>query len=81
MFTADSVDTRVRVERLENIIAIVLPRRLFWRLWWSPPPALIADLWAEALRMRRVSSVGVRSPIESRCRGVKTEVGGTSSGA
>ena len=68
----------MRVERLENIIAMVLPRRLFWRLWCNPPPDLMVDLWAEALRMRVVSSMGVRSAIESRCLGAKGEVGGVS---
>lgn len=73
--TAASVDTRVRVERLEKVRAIVWPRREFWiagGIW----PDLTAALWDEALRIRAVSSWGERSAIESRWRGAKGEVGG-----
>lgn len=63
---APSVETRVRVDRLENIIAIV----------WFEREDLRGDLlermccwWIEALLISVCSSVGVRSAIESRCRG------------
>jgi hypothetical protein len=77
MFTAASVETRVLVERLENMIAIVLPRRLFERLGGNDSPDLSADLCAEALRMSVVSSAGVRSAIVRRWRGANGEVGRT----
>ena len=71
--TAASVLTRVLVERFENIIAIVLPRREFWR-FEGMEPDFTAALWVEALRTRVVSSRGVRSAIERRWRGAKGEV-------
>ena len=39
-------------------------------------PDLMARLWEEALRTRVANSVGVRSAMESRCRGAKGEVAG-----
>jgi hypothetical protein len=73
--TAASVETRVRVERLENVSATVLPRSEFW-MEGGVCPDLTAFLWDEALRIRVVSSWGVRSAIERRCRGAKGEVWG-----
>lgn len=73
--TAASVETRVRVERLLNIIATVLPERAPWRLV-GVVPDLMAALEDEALRTRVVSSVGVRSAMERRWRGAKGEVRG-----
>lgn len=61
--------------RLLNIIATVLPVREPRRVLGTEPD-LMAVLWEEALRTRVVSSVGVRSAIESKCRGAKGEVGG-----
>lgn len=73
--TAASVETRVRVERLLNIIAMVLPERAPWS-WGGVVPDLMAVLEEEALRTRVVSSVGVRSAMERRWRGAKGEVSG-----
>lgn len=72
--TAASVETRVRVERLLNIIATVFPERAPWRLWGTPDPDLMEVLEEDALRMRVVSSAGVRSAMERRWRGAKGEV-------
>ena len=72
---ADSVLTRVRVERLVNIMAIFLPRSDAWRCFGSGWPDLMADLWADALRMSFVSSAGVRSAVERKWRGANGEVG------
>lgn len=72
---APSVLTRVRVERLLNIIATVWSRSLCWRLEGTEPD-LTADLWEEALRTSWVSSCGVRSAMERRWRGAKGEVCG-----
>jgi hypothetical protein len=71
--TAASVETRVRVLRLLNIIATVLPDREP-RRFLGTEPDLMALLWDEALRTRTVSSVGVRSAIDSKWRGANGEV-------
>ena len=63
---ADSVLTRVRVERLENSIATVLPRSAVFRLGGGLAVDFSVVLWAEALRIRVVSSWGVRSAMERR---------------
>lgn len=73
--TAASVETRVRVERLLNIIATVLPVREPWREGGMEPD-LMAVLWEAALRTKVVNSVGVRSAMERRWRGAKGEVCG-----
>lgn len=75
METAASVLTRVRVERLVNIRAIVWARSLSLRLEGIEPD-LTAVLFAEALRTRVTSSCGVRSEMERKCRGEKGEGGG-----
>lgn len=66
--TAASVDTRVRVERLLNIIATAWPLN-FALMAKGTSPAFMEVLWEEALRTRCVSSVGVRSAIERKWRG------------
>jgi hypothetical protein len=63
--TAASVETRVRVERLLNIMATVLPVKLL-RMFLGMDPDLMEVLWEEALRTRVVSSLGVRSAMESK---------------
>src|SRR6266536_5459598 len=73
--TAASVDTRVRVLRLLNIIVTVLPVRAPSKFLGTEPD-LMEVLWEEALRMRVVSSAGERSAMERRCRGAKGEVCG-----
>src|SRR5690554_4752234 len=65
--TAASVDTRVRVERFENINATVLPSMGPWRLEASPD--LMAFLALAALRTSEESSSLERSPIERKCLG------------
>lgn len=73
--TAASVETRVRVLRLLNIIATLLPEREL-RRFEGMEPDLMAVLWEEALRTRVVNSEGVRSAIERRCRGANGDVEG-----
>lgn len=63
--TAASVETRVRVDRLLNIIATVLPESAPWRCE-GVEPDLMAVLEEDALRTRVVSSLGVRSAMERR---------------
>lgn len=75
MTTAPSVDIRVRVLRLLNIMATVLPVRAP-RRFFGIEPDLMARLWEWALRTRLVSSVGVRSAMDRRWRGAKGEVAG-----
>ena len=72
--TAASVDTRVRVDRLENIKAIVFPANapcsedgMF--------PDLIASFALDAWRTSVESSLGVRSAMDRKCRGANGEVG------
>lgn len=71
--TAASVDTRVRVLRLLNVIATVFPVN-------APSndlgidPDLMACLCEEAFRINVVSSAAVRSAIDRRCRGANGEV-------
>ena len=67
--------TLVRVLRLLNIIATVLPARAP-RRDLGIEPDLIACLWEWALRTRVVNSVEERSAIDRRDRGAKGEVGG-----
>jgi len=57
------------------MMAIVWAKSLSFKLDGSEPD-LTADLLAEALRTRAVSSWGVRSEMERKCRGAKGEVGG-----
>lgn len=73
--TAASVLTRVRVLRLLNIRAMVLPESLPARAA-GVTPDLMAVLWDEALLRRVLNSVGVRSAIERRCLGANGEVSG-----
>jgi len=73
--TAPSVDILVRVLRLLNIMATVLPVRAP-RRFFGIEPDLMARLWEWALRTRLVSSVGVRSAMDIRWRGAKGEVAG-----
>lgn len=74
---APSVDTLVRVLRLLKVIATVFPANAPRRVCGtSPVPDLIAVLCWWALRTSEVSSAGVRSAMESRCRGAKGDVGG-----
>jgi hypothetical protein len=74
---APSVETRVRVLRLLNVIATVFPANAPRRVWGtSPVPDLMAVLCWCALRTSVVSSAGVRSAMESRCRGANGDVGG-----
>lgn len=74
---APSVETLVRVLRLLKVMATVLPANAPRReCGTSPVPDLMAVLWLCALRTSVVSSAGVRSAIESRCRGAKGDVGG-----
>ena len=70
-----SVLTLVRVERLFIMMAIVWPARAFW-ITAGVEPDLTEDLMEEALRIRVVSSAGVRSAIERRWRGAKGESSG-----
>lgn len=60
---------------MENMIAIVLLRREV-ESEGDRVPDLMAVLWAAALRTRVVSSPGVRSAIDRRCRGANGEVWG-----
>lgn len=75
--TAPSVDTLVRVLRLLKVMATVLPANAVRKLCGiSPVPDLTSSLCLWALRTRVVSSAGVKSAVESRCRGANGEVGG-----
>lgn len=75
MTTAPSVETRVRVLRLLKVMATVLPdNELDSDIGMEPD--LIACLREAALRTRVVSSAGVRSDIERRCRGANGDVEG-----
>jgi hypothetical protein len=73
--TAPSVETRVRVLLLLNASATVLPERAFW-INDGVLPDFMAFLREAALRTRVVSSWGVRSAMERRCRGANGEVCG-----
>lgn len=75
MVTAASVDTRVLVLLLLNIIATVFPERLPRRVFGTELD-LRACLWEYALRTRVANSAGDRSAIERRCRGANGETGG-----
>ena len=75
MVMAPSVETRVRVLRLLNSIAMLLRARES-RSEVDIDPLLWAFLCEEALRMRVVSSEGLRSLIEVKCRGAKGDVVG-----
>lgn len=72
---AASVETRVRVERLENMIAIVLPVREV-DSERGVRPDLMDSLCERAFWTSFVNSAGVRSAIERRWRGAKGEVFG-----
>lgn len=61
--------------RLLNVRATVCPVNEPAR-FLGIEPFLIACLCEDALRIRVVSSVGVRSAIERKCLGAKGEVGG-----
>jgi hypothetical protein len=63
------------VLRLLNIKAMVLLESLPARAA-GVVPDLMATLWEDALLMRMLNSVGVRSAIERRCRGANGEVSG-----
>lgn len=65
----------MRVERLLNIIAMVLPAKLLSKCVGMAPD-LREVLCEEAFRTRVVSSLGVRSAIERKWRGAKGEVWG-----
>lgn len=65
---APSVETRVRVERLLNIMATVWPARAVLLALSLESEATWA-LLAAALRMRAVNSLVVRSLMEVRWRG------------
>lgn len=65
MVTADSVETRVRVLRLENGMAITLPVSEL-RSEVGTAPDLSAILCECAERTRVVNSEGVRSAMERR---------------
>ena len=71
--TAASVDTRVLVLRLLNIMATVLPLRApssgFGGCSPAAKAAFTAALWEEALRTSLVNSAGVRSAMDRRCLG------------
>jgi hypothetical protein len=73
--TAASVDTRVRVDLLENIKATVLPANVPCREA-GMYPALIACFACAACRTRVESSFDVRSAMERKCRGAKGDVDG-----
>lgn len=73
--TAPSVETRVRVLRLLNMRATVLPKSALGRCA-GVLPDLIEALYVAALRTRVVSSAVERSAMERKCRGAKGEVGG-----
>lgn len=70
---AASVETRVRVERFENMIAIVWPFMEVERES-GVSPDLMDSLCDRAFWTRVVSSAGVRSAMDRRCRGEKGEV-------
>ena len=72
---APSVDTRVLVDRLENIIAMVLPARDDAR-FCDTKPDFIALLCKAALRIKVFSSVLERSLIDKKWRGAKGEIWG-----
>ena len=66
--TAASVETRVRVLRLLNIMATVLPvREVVSDV--GALPALTACLRVAALRTKAVNSLGVNSLMDMRCLG------------
>ena len=67
--------TRVRVLRLLNIIATLLPARLPSK-FLGIDPDLMAVLWKEALRTSCVNSAADRSAIDRRCRGAKGDIWG-----
>jgi len=63
--TAASVDTRVRVDRFEKLIAIVRRASEFCRVDGMSPD-LRAVLWLIAFVTRAVNSAGVRSAMDKR---------------
>jgi hypothetical protein len=70
---AASVDTRVRVDLLANVMAIVWPLREVDRDN-GVSPDLIASLCERAFWTSVVNSSGVRSAIDRRWRGANGEV-------
>ena len=72
--TAASVETLVLVLSLLKIIAIVLPVKDPDNLSRTCPDLMVC-LYENALATSLVSSKGLRSAIESRCRGAKGEFG------
>lgn len=75
MTTAASVETRVLVLRLLNVMATVFPVKVP-NNEVGIAPDLTACLWEWALRTRAVSSEEERSAMERRWRGANGEVGG-----
>lgn len=73
---AASVETRVRVERLDIIIATVWPARDVARGRGVALVDFIEFLWATAFRIKVVSSGVDRSARDMRCRGANGEVAG-----
>ena len=72
---APSVDTLVRVLRLLKVMATVFPASApRSECGISPVAPLIAALCAPAFRTSVVSSPGVRSAMERRCRGAKGDI-------
>lgn len=74
--TAASVETRVLVLRLLNIIATVLPLRDSCT-FLGTRPFLISFLCCLALLTRVTSSAGERSAMDRKCRGAKGETAGS----
>lgn len=77
MTTAPSVDILVRVLRLLKVMATVRPANApRTECGISPVADLTAVLWLEAFFTSWESSCGVRSAIESKCRGANGDVCG-----
>jgi cobalamin synthase len=66
----------VRVLSLLKVRATVLPASALRREMGTSLVDLMTVLWWWAFRTRVLSSVGVRSAIERRCRGAKGDVVG-----
>jgi cobalamin synthase len=73
---APSVDILVRVLRLLKVMATVLPANAARMLWGTSFVCLMAVLYFWAFCTSVVSSAGVRSAMERRCRGANGDVGG-----
>ena len=72
--TADSVETRVRVESFVKSMAIDFLAKALSRATGIDPD-LMACLWEEALRIRVVNSVGESSAMDRKWRGAKGDGG------